>query len=55
MKGEVAAQKYFQRKLMADLARVYSPNDDITFFSASMPLRYTGDNMVLNDDIKKKW
>jgi S-formylglutathione hydrolase FrmB len=53
MKGDTAAQQYFQRKLMADLARTYSPNNEKTFLSAAMPVRYVGDSMVVNGDGKE--
>lgn len=55
MKGEAEAHKNFNIKLMADLARTYSPNEEKTFLSASMPVRYMGDSMIVNNEVVKKW
>ena len=55
MKGEPEAYKNFNIKLMADLARTYSPNEEKTFLSASMPVRYKGDSMIVNNEVVKKW
>ena len=55
MKGDAEAHKNFHIKLMADLARTYSPNEEKTFLSASMPVRYKGDSMIVNNEVVKKW
>ena len=55
IKGEADAYKNFNIKLMADLARTYSPNEEKTFLSASMPVSYKGDSMIVNNDVMKKW
>jgi hypothetical protein len=54
-KGEPAAWKYFGVKLLAALARAYSPNEEKTFLSATMPVTYIGDSAIVNKDALKKW
>ena len=55
MRGEPDALIKFHIKLMADLARTYSPVEDKTFLSAKMPVRYIGDSLVVNEEVEKKW
>ena len=55
MKGDPDFLKKFYTKLMADLARTYSPNEEKTFLSSTMPVRYIGDSMVINEEVEKKW
>ncbi|MEO6000164.1 MAG: alpha/beta hydrolase-fold protein [Chitinophagaceae bacterium] len=45
----------FQAKLMADLARTYSPAPGKNFISADMPVTYVGDSMIVNKEVREKW
>jgi S-formylglutathione hydrolase FrmB len=54
-KGEPAALKYMGIKMVAALARAYSPNEEKTFLSATMPVTYVGDSAIVNKDVLKKW
>ena len=54
-RGEPDALRKFHTKLMANLARTYSPADNNTFLSAIMPVRYIGDSMVVNEEVEKEW
>jgi S-formylglutathione hydrolase FrmB len=45
----------FAAKLMIDLGRTYSPNENKPPFYADLPATYTGDSMVLNIDAIQKW
>lgn len=46
----------FWTKVMADLARTYSPDEKgKTFLSAKMPVRYIGDSMIVDVETKEKW
>lgn len=55
MRGDPGAIKMFRMKVMADLARTYSPDDEKTFLSAKMPVRYVNDSMLVDDKVLKKW
>jgi S-formylglutathione hydrolase FrmB len=55
MNGDPDFRKKFYAKQMADLARSYSPDDGKTFLSASMPVSYIGDKMIINKEVEKKW
>ncbi|MEO6000168.1 MAG: hypothetical protein ABIN89_25240 [Chitinophagaceae bacterium] len=55
MKGDPDFIKKFYTKLMADLARTYSPNEGRTSISADMPLKFIGDSMVIDEVVKQKW
>ena len=56
MRGDSDFIKKFYTKLMADLARTYSPDEEgKTFLSAKMPVRYVGDSMIVEVEVKKKW
>jgi len=46
----------FWTKVMADLARTYSPDEEgKTFLSAKMPVKYVRDSMIVDLETKRKW
>ncbi|MBD2755268.1 alpha/beta hydrolase [Spirosoma validum] len=46
----------FYMKAMANLARAYSPDEaGKTFLSAKMPVSYSGDRMMVDEETKRKW
>ncbi|MBD2703307.1 esterase family protein [Spirosoma sp. BT702] len=46
----------FYTKAMANLARAYSPDEaGKTFLSAKMPVSYSGDRMMVDEETKRKW
>ena len=56
MKNDPDFIKKFYIKLMADLARTYSPDEaGKAFISAKLPVRYVGDSMIVNEETKKMW
>lgn len=55
MKGDPEFIKKFYTKLMADLARTYSPNEGKTFISCDMPVTFIGDSLVINEVVKQRW
>jgi pimeloyl-ACP methyl ester carboxylesterase len=54
-KGDPEFFKKFYTKLLADLARTYSPNQDTRPLSADLPVTYLGDSMIINQKVKKLW
>lgn len=56
MKGDMADfLKKFNTKLLACLARTYSPDGGKSFLSATMPVTYNGNSMIVNEEVKIKW
>jgi S-formylglutathione hydrolase FrmB len=55
MRGDPAAIKKFRIKVMAALARTWSPLDEKTFIAAKMPVHYVNDNMLVDDQVVKQW
>ncbi|GAB3953463.1 alpha/beta hydrolase family protein [Spirosoma harenae] len=46
----------FYTKALANLARAYSPDEaGKTFLSAKMPVSYSGDRMMVDEETKRKW
>ncbi|MEO9004625.1 MAG: alpha/beta hydrolase-fold protein [Ginsengibacter sp.] len=46
----------FNTKAMANVARAYSPDEQSkTFLSAKMPVKYSGDSMIVDEETKRKW
>lgn len=55
IRGRPEVHSRFSAKLMADLARTYSPAPGKNFISADMPVRYVGDSMIVNKEVSDKW
>jgi hypothetical protein len=45
----------FFEMVFASLARAYSPDEKNKLLQAELPVRYEGENMILNRDVLKKW
>lgn len=55
MQNKPNAQLNLEIQIMADLARTYSPDSSNNFLSATMPVKYIGGNMTVNEEAKNKW
>lgn len=55
MKGDPEAIRKFRIKVMADLARTFTPEKEESFIAAKMPVHYVKDSMIINEMVVKKW